>query len=82
MIGAVAAIYSLVVRPVRRFYNGGMTQYPQYSQYSPMRGGFGMFGLLNYVIDFTLIATAIILAYMAITKPKTHNDKTHGKTSD
>jgi len=51
-------------------FNSAVTQYPQYSQYTPGRSGFGMFGMFSYVIDFSVIATALILTYMAITKPK------------
>jgi len=70
MIGAITAIYSLAVRPARHFYTGAVTQYPQYSQYTSARSSLGMFGLLSYIIDFSVIVTALILAYMAITKPK------------
>ena len=70
LVGAVTAIYSLAVRPARHMFNSAVTQYPQYSQYTPGRSGFGMFGMLSYVIDFSVIATALILTYMAITKPK------------
>ncbi len=68
MVGAIAAIYSLAVRPARHMFNGAVTQYPQYSQYT--RSSFGMFGIVSYIIDISVIVTALILAYMAITKPK------------
>ncbi|HKM75453.1 MAG TPA: hypothetical protein VJZ32_03450 [Candidatus Bathyarchaeia archaeon] len=70
MVGAIAAVYSLAVRPARHMFNAAATQYPQYSQYTSGRSSFGMFGILSYVIDFSVIVTALILAYMAITKPK------------
>jgi hypothetical protein len=70
MVGAVAAVYNLAVRPARHMFSGAVTQYPQYSQYAPGRNAFGMFGMLSYIIDFSVIVTALILAYMAITKPK------------
>ena len=70
VIGAITAIYSLAVRPARHVYAGTLTQYPQYSQYISARSSFSMFGILSYIIDFSVIITALILGYMAITKPK------------
>jgi len=53
MVGAITAVYSLAVRPAHHMFIGAVTQYPQYSQYTPGRNAFGMSGILSYIIDFS-----------------------------